>query len=401
MDDSESVADCTTEGLMRAGSAVMISSYPATVYFMRTTQRIRKLVDSSSPEQLAWVDTLCSGFEDDMIVNMGMAIYDLSALLPASEFDDIEALKAKLEQRRLPEGFLTGWDEFVRRYGCRGPLEMELANPKYAEAPELALRQMASIAAAGSQFNPHDLARKQALRREKALNQLLEVLSPRKAKRLKEMYAACSRYASSREMFKHHVMQVYERVRKLLLHRADEFVRAGRLDQRDQIFELTIDDVDRARQDPGFDLRATVEERGAFYRKLKSRVRHFPMFIDSRGRILRSPVRYEEGALVGAAVSPGIARGPVKVLNDPFEKEVQPGDILVAVTTDPGWTPLFISAAAVILEIGGELQHGVLVAREYGKPCVSGIQDVTTRFEDGQIVEVDGDAGVIRSVDAS
>ena len=87
------------------------------------------------------------------------------------------------------------------------------------------------------------------------------------------------------------------------------------------------------------------------------------------------------------------------MLNDPFEKELLPGDILVAVTTDPGWTPLFIPAAAVILEVGGELQHGALVAREYGKPCVSGIQDVTNQFEDGQMVEVDGNAGVIRFID--
>ena len=69
---------------------------------------------------------------------------------------------------------------------------------------------------------------------------------------------------------------------------------------------------------------------------------------------------------------------------------------MVAVTTDPGWTPLFISAAAVILEHGGELQHGALVAREYGKPCVTAIQDVTTRFSDGQRVEVDGAAGTVR-----
>ncbi|MDP6317751.1 MAG: PEP-utilizing enzyme, partial [Pseudomonadales bacterium] len=78
---------------------------------------------------------------------------------------------------------------------------------------------------------------------------------------------------------------------------------------------------------------------------------------------------------------------------------VEPGDILVAVTTDPGWTSLFINAAAVILEIGGELQHGALVAREYGKPCVSGITDVTHQFEDGQIVEVDGNTGRVRLVD--
>ena len=154
--------------------------------------------------------------------------------------------------------------------------------------------------------------------------------------------------------------------------------------------------------DASVDVRALVEERGRNYRKLKAHVRHFPQAIDSRGRIMRGKIEYHdlpEGSLAGAAISPGVATGPVKVLNDPFEKEVEPGDVLVAVTTDPGWTPLFINAAAVILEIGGELQHGALVAREYGKPCVSGIPDVTTAFSDGQMVEVDGNKGLVRFID--
>ena len=86
----------------------------------------------------------------------------------------------------------------------------------------------------------------------------------------------------------------------------------------------------------------------------------------------------------------------MKVLNDPFEKDVAPGDVLVAVTTDPGWTPLFINAAAVLLEIGGELQHGALVARAYGKPCVVGVPAITARLQDGQLVEVNGDVGRVQ-----
>ncbi len=78
------------------------------------------------------------------------------------------------------------------------------------------------------------------------------------------------------------------------------------------------------------------------------------------------------------------------------EKPVNKGDVLVAYTTDPGWTPLFVNAAAVVLEVGGVLQHGAVVAREYGKPCVAGIDRVMTKLHDGQRVEVDGTAGVIR-----
>ncbi len=200
-------------------------------------------------------------------------------------------------------------------------------------------------------------------------------------------------------MIKHHLMQVNERIRKRLLRFADESIAAGRLDTRDQVFELTMGDIERGTKEPAFDLRAAANARGVPYRKLKAQVRHFPMAIDSRGRILRPQRKRDDGTLSGAGVSPGVARGPVKVLNDPFEKEVLAGDILVAVTTDPGWTPLFINAAAVLLEIGGELQHGALVAREYGKPCVAGIADITTRLCDGQMVEVDGNAGTVRIIE--
>ncbi len=72
------------------------------------------------------------------------------------------------------------------------------------------------------------------------------------------------------------------------------------------------------------------------------------------------------------------------------------GDVLVAYTTDLGWTQLFFDAAAVILEESGELQHGGVVAREYGKPCVVGVQGVTTAIQDGQIIEVNGTSGIIR-----
>lgn len=89
----------------------------------------------------------------------------------------------------------------------------------------------------------------------------------------------------------------------------------------------------------------------------------------------------------------------MKCLRTAHEKAVAPGDILVAFTTDPGWTPLFISAGAIVLEVGGVLQHGALVARELNKPCVAGIGDVFARLCDGQLVEVDGEHGTVTIVD--
>jgi rifampicin phosphotransferase len=95
-------------------------------------------------------------------------------------------------------------------------------------------------------------------------------------------------------------------------------------------------------------------------------------------------------------VSAGVARGRIKVLHAPDGKNLFKGEILVARATDPGWTPLFVNAGAIILEVG---QHGALVAREYGVPCVAGVENATTLWPDGTLVEVDGSAGVIRAIE--
>ena len=122
--------------------------------------------------------------------------------------------------------------------------------------------------------------------------------------------------------------------------------------------------------------------------------------IDSRGKIFHPPAAASaDDEFVGVAISPGIARGKVKVLHSSDEKVLLPGEILVARATDPGWTPLFINAGAIVLEIGGALQHSAVVAREYGLPCVSGLTGATDIFEDGQTVEVDGSNGLVRLLD--
>ena len=103
-----------------------------------------------------------------------------------------------------------------------------------------------------------------------------------------------------------------------------------------------------------------------------------------------------DGELTGVPISPGVVQGRVKVFRHATDKQLLPGEILVARATDPGWTPLFINAKGIILEIGGALQHGAVVAREYGIPCVSGLDDATSKLVDGQLVEVDGSNGIVR-----
>src|SRR5205085_3510917 len=99
------------------------------------------------------------------------------------------------------------------------------------------------------------------------------------------------------------------------------------------------------------------------------------------------------GTLVGSPVSPGVVEGLVHVVLDPHGSQLAPGEILVCPATDPGWTPLFLSAGGLVMEIGGLMTHGSVVAREYGIPAVVGVHDATTRLHTGQRVRVDGSAG--------
>ena len=374
----------------------LTATAPALLMFIYGgSEALMGLIDPSSSRHRRLAMDIRGG-GDELVLEMGLAMYRLTRLLPASAFSDPVALAERIAAREAPADFLAGWDDFLGRFGCRGPLEMDLANPKYGDDALLLLRQLATVALGDTDPVATHAERRQA--REAAYAELSDELPARKRRKLARIHRTIEAFESVREMPKHHFAMANMVLRRRLLQGAARWVAQGRLDHVEQVFEMTLDDFDGAEMDDTLDLRAVVAERGAFYRDVKARVRHFPHLIDSRGRILKPVREYRPGELKGVAVSPGIVRGPANVLDSPLDKTLRPGDVLVAHTTDPGWTPLFINAAAVLLEVGGELQHGALVAREYGKPCVAGIVGLMERLDDGQIVEVDGDQGVVRII---
>jgi pyruvate,water dikinase len=97
--------------------------------------------------------------------------------------------------------------------------------------------------------------------------------------------------------------------------------------------------------------------------------------------------------LAGSAVSAGVVEGIARVVLDPTKETLQPGEILVAPFTDPGWTPLFINAAGLVMEVGGLMTHGSVIAREYGIPAVVAVPEATKQIQTGQCLRVNGDGG--------
>jgi pyruvate,water dikinase len=100
--------------------------------------------------------------------------------------------------------------------------------------------------------------------------------------------------------------------------------------------------------------------------------------------------------LEGIGVSPGKVTGQARVIKDPLANaEIKPGEILVAPVTDAAWTPLFVTAAATVVDVGGPLSHGSIVAREFGIPCVVNVGKATGLIRTGQVITVDGGAGKV------
>ena len=166
---------------------------------------------------------------------------------------------------------------------------------------------------------------------------------------------------------------------------------AGQLDDPDDVYFLRSRDVKG-------DLRPVASTHRAHYQRELARG-SVPRVITSEGETFFAAPAAAAGALEGVSASVGVYEGPVRVIREPRGASLEPGEVLVAPGTDPAWTPLFLTAGALVMEIGGIMSHGSVVAREYGIPAVVGVTDATTRLRTGQRVRVDGEAGTVLPLD--
>ncbi len=337
----------------------------------------------------------------NVTIENGLAHYEMAQQHPqdnGSKTNDIQ------DQTLSPE-FMGRWHEFLSNYGHRGPRELDIEAPRNRDEATLLFDQVGTLqAAASGQNNP--LARYENNRRlrEEAYQEICKYLEEkkdeRKLSRFKFLYRCWSTFGGYRETPKYCLIYAIDAIRTRLLQEAETLVKQGRLENVHQVFDLSLEDFEKRVPRKKVDLIELGKDNRKNSDKL-AKVQQLPPLIDSRGRILR-PTRIretEKGCVAGTPISSGIARGAIKVLHTADEKPLNFGEILVARATDPGWTPLFVNASAVILEVGGLLQHGALVAREYGLPCVGGVTGATKLWEDGTIVEVDGTRGIIRLID--
>ena len=145
--------------------------------------------------------------------------------------------------------------------------------------------------------------------------------------------------------------------------------------------------------------RSKIQNRRSRY-QLEMRRQRIPKLIVSDGQVFfhgSGPSRSEDG-ISGTPVSPGLVEGPARVIFDPRKADLKPGEILVCPGTDPAWTPLFLAAGGLVMEVGGLMTHGSVVAREYGIPAVVGVDEATTRIVNGMRLRVDGSHGTVEII---
>ncbi len=360
-------------------------------------QLIERLVGKRHPSRVALAERLAFGLEGNRVVEMNLALSRIARCLEPSDLEDSASLLNSLTQGTASAPSLAAWGAMIEEFGCRGPNEVDIAQNRYSDDPELLLHQVIGLAHAAETYDPVATHQQQREGRAEALHKLLDSVGPIQRLLIQRFNRVSMLFGGERDTPKHQLVEYLQVLRERALSQGRRCVDSGRLKEADEVFMLVLSELSESQSHSVDDLQTMVSSRRDEMTTLGRQVRNFPSMIDSRGRIPRPPPMGDDpSVMLGMPISAGVVRGTVRIIQTPDQAHIEEGEILVAYTTDPGWTPLFANAAAIVLEVGGCLQHGAVVAREFGKPCVAGIDRVTTRLTDGQQVEVDGGAGTLR-----
>jgi len=308
-------------------------------------------------------------------------------------------VRDRLEAERVPEaaGFLAAWDAFMAEHGHHRRGELEFANPTWAETPDYVLGIVRSYLAEDRGSDPMAAYRERAEEAERAAAESLAGLrNPLK----RALFRAALRWgrasARTRENMKSEGVRWLVAIRHSLLALGRLMAGRGTLAAASDIFFLDYDELGALVADTSTDWRPIVTARRAEHERLEA-LTPPPVVVGEWDESATWTPTVPSRTLKGISVSSGVVRGRARVfLTADADEPVLPGEILVAPFTDPGWTPYFVPAAGIVMDMGGLLSHGSIIAREYGIPAVVNVGPATRIISTGQLIEVDGDAGEVR-----
>jgi rifampicin phosphotransferase len=296
---------------------------------------------------------------------------------------------------------------FLVRYGGRGLGEIDLGRTRWTEEPTHVFEMLISfLQIEDENMAPDVIFLRSAASARQAIDSLAHAVRQTRRgwlkARLVRFFAARARLLMGlREYPKFFAVRMMWIIHRELLKSGDEFVQAGELDRPDDLFYLSLPEINALAFHQEHDWRVLIAARRQAYQSEQQR-RQIPRLLLSDGRAFYEGLAAQNQAadtITGSPVSPGSVQGKVRVVLDPRQAHLQPGEIMVCRGTDPSWTPLFLTAGGLVLETGGMMTHGAVVAREYGIPAIVGVDQATTRLHTGQSIQIDGSTGLIRILD--
>lgn len=314
--------------------------------------------------------------------------------------EDVECLMNDLKTQKDEDSkeILRVWDLLMKDFGCRCHCEIDAGSPRYTDTPHRVLEMALNVA-------DGEVIEEEAMKveREEALKEVQKRVKPRVYEKIVELLPVASLFMKYREHLKYSFVRVLDAYHQALLTKGKTLKEKGVIERDDDVFNLFLEDL------------IQYEKGEVDGSSFKSKVKSARDIMNSAvtfttPRVLCQPeglmcilskkTRDElkmlpENMLKGVPTSAGVVKGKAVVATDPHSTVLHKEEILVAKATDPSWTPLFSTAAAVVIEIGGPLTHGSVVAKELGIPCVVGIPGLMERIQNGMEICVDGLKGTI------
>lgn len=357
------------------------------------------------------------GLDNNVTTEMDLALWNTARAILRDEpsldhflRSDTGALLDDYQNNRLEPGAQSAIAAFLRRYGMRGLGEIDLGRPRWRENPVAIFLTLKSyLQISDPKLAPDKVFERGKREGEIEIARLVQALRCSRGGWIKARIAkgAARRMrvlAGLRESPKFAVIRFFGAVREALLSSGCALVKEGVLDLSDDLFFLHLKELEALAAGDRRDWKSLVRDRRQVFTQERQRQR-IPRMILSDGRAFYEGMAENstgsESALVGSPVSPGLVEGTVRVVFDPHNAQLEPGDILVCRGTDPSWTPLFLAAGGLVMEVGGMMTHGAVVAREYGIPAVVGVDGATRRLQTGQRVQVNGSTGQVKMLRSS
>ncbi len=342
-------------------------------------------VDSAAPSIALW--------------RLGRSVAGSPQLTAAFE-TGVPGLLERLRDDPAAADFVAEFTAFLTEFGSRGPNEWDSAFDTWETAPELALALVDRMRLADPSHDPSAQQARLAAEREVLEREALERLRAPLRPLFRRALRAARFFARSREASKTTIVRAIHgsRLRAQELDRRLTERSGGR---RGDLWFVVAEEIDDYIADPA-SFAEVIAERRRMLAELERRIP--PFYFEGQPPPLDEwPLRDAplEPVTVGEVIEglggcAGVARGRARVVTDPGDpRGLEPGDVLIAPLTDPSWTPLFVPADAVVVDVGAVMSHAVIVSRELGIPCAVSVRDATRRIPDGTLVEVDGGAGTV------